>query len=165
MSEQAIYVKIDGIEGESQEAKHKGWIEAETFSYSVSNSSSASVGGGSGVGRASFDVLQFTHAIDKTSPVLFKYCALGKHIPKVQVSVCKSSGNEKLGAIEFMNVTLEDVIITYVSPNGSNASSQVPESISMSYAKILVKVKEQNKDGSLGKEVEAGWDVKQNQAA
>jgi type VI protein secretion system component Hcp len=42
-----------------------------------------------------------------------------------------------------------------VAPSGTNSGKQVPEQISLSYAKILIEVKERDKDGPPGKEVEA----------
>ncbi|MCL2590224.1 MAG: type VI secretion system tube protein Hcp [Betaproteobacteria bacterium] len=158
---QDIFINIDGIKGESKDAKHAGWIDVLSFSYSVSQSSSAFTGGGSGVGKANFDVLSFTHSVDIASPNLFTYCALGKHIPKVNLSCCKSGG----GAQEYMHVTLEDVIVTGVHPSGANAETQVSEMVSLSYAKIKIEVKEQKQDGSMGATVTGAWNVKENKQA
>lgn len=158
---QDIFIKIEGIDGESKDAKHKSWIDVLNFSYSVSQSSSAFTGGGSGVGKASFDTLNFTHFVDKSSPNLFMYCALGKHIPKVDLSCCKSGG----GSQEYMHVTLNDVIVTHVSPSGSNSETQVNEMVTLSYAKIKIEVKEQKADGSMAATVTGAWNVKENKQA
>ena len=77
-----IFIRLDGITGESKDAKHNGWIDVLTISYDVSQSSSMNVGGGGGVGRADFTPVTFGHHVDRASPALFKYCASGKHIPK-----------------------------------------------------------------------------------
>lgn len=158
---QDIFIKIDGIDGECKDAKHMNWIDVLGFSYSVSQSSSAFTGGGVGVGKASFDVLAFTHYIDKASPNLFMFCALGKHIPKVELSCCKSGGGQQ----EYMRVTLEDVIVTFVSPSGANSQEQVIEAASLSYSKIKIEVKEQKPDGSMGAVVTGAWNVKENKQA
>jgi len=158
---QDIYIKLEGIDGESQDDKHKTWIDVLSFGYSVSQSSSAFSGGGSGVGKANFDTLSFAHYVDKASPNLFLYCALGKHIPKVELSCCKSGG----GSQEYMRVTLEDAIVTNVAPSGASAEALVSEMVSLSYAKIKIEVKEQNKDGSMGAAVTGAWNVKENKKA
>jgi type VI secretion system secreted protein Hcp len=158
---QDIFIKLEGIDGECQDAKHKGWIDVLSFSYGVSQSSSSFTGGGSGVGKANFDTLSFTHYVDKASPNLFMYCALGKHIPKVEVSCCKSGG----GSQEYMRITLNDVIVTGVSLSGANAETQVNESVSLSYAKIKIETKEQKPDGSMGAAVTGAWNVKENKQA
>jgi type VI secretion system secreted protein Hcp len=152
-----IYVKIEGIEGESKDAKHKGWIDAINLSYGVSQSSSMFTGGG--VGKADFSGLSFSHYFDQASPNLFNYCAAGKHIPKVEISACKSGGGQQ----EFAHITLTDVIVSGVTPNG-NAGSMWVEAVSLSYSRIVIEVKEQKQDGSTAAGISGGWDVKENKA-
>jgi len=155
----AIYVKIEGIEGESKDSKHKGWIDALAASYGVEQSSSISSGGGGGVGKASFDAVTFTHALDRASPTLFAYCAEGKHIKKVDISLCKSGG----GLEEYAHITLSDVLVVDVEPAGA-AGTQWVETIRLSYSTIKIEVKEQSATGSMGATVTGTWDVKLNKA-
>jgi len=157
-SMQDIYIKLKGIDGESQDSQHKGWIEVLNFSYGVSQSSSTHIGGGGGVGKANFDALSFSHYVDKASPNLFMYCAAGKHIDEVILSCCKVGDGSK----EYMKVTMNDVLVTGVSLSGGNSETQVTESISMSYSKIRVEVKAQKKDGSMDAAVTGTWNVKEN---
>ncbi|MDR1424401.1 MAG: type VI secretion system tube protein Hcp [Azoarcus sp.] len=152
-----IYVKLDGITGESKDAKHKGWIDVLTISYDVSQSSSMNTGGGGGVGRADFTPVTFGHHVDRASPALFKYCAAGKHIPKVEISACKAGG----GAQEALRITLGDVLVTNVSPRGA-AGALWTESVSLSYSTISIDVKEQKADGSMSAGGVGAWDIKQN---
>ncbi|MDR1425030.1 MAG: type VI secretion system tube protein Hcp [Azoarcus sp.] len=154
-----IYVKIEGIEGESKDAKHKGWIDAINLSYGVSQSSSVFTGGGGGVGKADFNGLAFTHYFDRASPNLFKYCAAGKHIATVEISGCKSGGGQQ----EFVHVKLSDVIVIGVTPNG-NAGSMWVETVSLAYSQIVIEAKEQKADGSMVAGVSGGWNVKENKA-
>lgn len=159
-SMQDIFIKIDGIEGEAQDANHKNWISVISFSYAVSQSSSAATGGGSGVGKANFSDLVFTHFIDKASPNLMMRCADGKHINKVELSCNKVGGGQQ----EYMKVTMEQVLITHVRPVGATNSARVIEEVGLSYGKIKVEVKSQNKDGSMGAATTGTWDVTQNKA-
>lgn len=155
---QDFYIKLEGINGESKDSKHKDWIDVLTFSYGVSQSSSMFSGGGGGVGKASFDSLTFSHYVDRATPNLFKYCAAGKHIPKVEVSACKAGD----GSQEYMRVILNDVLVTHAGPTGSTEDSRVRETVSLSYAKIEIQVKEQNADGSMKSNVIGTWNVKEN---
>ncbi|MDR2091768.1 MAG: type VI secretion system tube protein Hcp [Azoarcus sp.] len=154
-----IFVKIEGITGESKQAAHKGWVDVLDFSYSVTQSASMHTGGGGGVGKADFGPVSFSHYLDVASPNLFKYCASGKHIPTVIFSICKVGG----GSQEFARVVLTDVIVANVSPGGASGGGMT-ETVALSYSKIETKVREQNTDGSMGREVEGNWDVKQNVA-
>ena len=45
-------LEIDGIKGESNDAKHKETIEIESFSWGVSNSGTHAAGSGGGAGKA-----------------------------------------------------------------------------------------------------------------
>jgi type VI secretion system secreted protein Hcp len=154
-----IFVKLDGIDGESKQAAHKNWVDVLNFGYSVTQSASMHTGGGGGVGKADFGPIMFTHYLDKASPNLFKYCASGKHIPTVTFSVCKTGD----GSQEFARIVLTDVIVASVSPGGASGSGMT-ETVAMAYSKIQTKVREQNANGSMGAEVEGNWDVKQNVA-
>lgn len=157
---QDFFIKIAGIDGESKDSKHTGWIDVLSFNYGVSQSSSTFTGGGGGVGKASFDALSFTHYVDKATPNLMQYCASGKHIATIEVSCCKVGD----GSQEYMRITLNDCIITHAGPSGSTDDARVKETVSISYSKIKVEVKEQNANGSMGAAVTGTWDVKQNKA-
>lgn len=157
---QDFFIKIAGVDGESKDSKHGGWIDVLTFNYGVSQSSSMFTGGGGGVGKANFDVLAFTHYVDKATPNLMQYCASGKHVGTVEVSCCKVGD----GSHEYMRITLTDCIITHAGPSGSTDDARVKESVGISYSRIKVEVKEQNANGSMGAAVTGSWDVKQNMA-
>ncbi len=42
------FLQIAGIDGESTDAKHKGWIDVESWSWGETNSGSAHRGAGAG---------------------------------------------------------------------------------------------------------------------
>ena len=153
----SIYVRLEGITGESKDSNHKGWIDALSVSFGVTQSSSMSTGGGGGVGKADFPALTFVHYVDRASPSLFKYCAQGKHIPKVEISTTKAGGKQE----EYMKVTLTDVIVVEVMPNGSTDDLWV-ETVGLSYSTIKIEIREQSTSGSMGAAVTGAWDVKQN---
>jgi hypothetical protein len=84
-------------------------------------SCAVSHGTGGGVGKADFAPLAFSHFYDKASPVLFRFCAAGKHITKVLISVCKAGGKQE----EFLRITLSDVVLTHVEPGGTSGRVMV----------------------------------------
>jgi type VI secretion system secreted protein Hcp len=61
------FVKIDGIEGESTDDMHQGWIEIQSFgaSHSQSISNTASSAGGATAERADFHDFAFEKLLDK----------------------------------------------------------------------------------------------------
>lgn len=155
---QAMYIKFDGIDGESFDADHKDQIDVLSYSYAVTQSTSSAAGGGSGVGRANFGNFLFTHYVDKASPNLMMYCADGKVIPTVVFSATKAGGGQK----EYLTITFTNVLVTGVNDIGATNSPRSLEQVSFSYTKIKMEVKKQNEDGSLGAAVTGQYDVKEN---
>src|SRR5580765_8167047 len=113
------FLKIEGIDGESTDDKHKGEIEISSFSWGVSNPGSFASGGGGGSGKVSFQDLHFTATTSKASPKLFLFCATGEHFKKATLT-CRKAGGESQGSrAEFLYVKMEDVLVSSYSL-GSN---------------------------------------------
>ncbi|MEO9363226.1 MAG: type VI secretion system tube protein Hcp [Nitrososphaera sp.] len=151
------FLKIDGIEGESTDDKHKGEINIESFSWGASNAGSASAGGGGGAGKVSFQDISFTKVIDKSSPKLVLATATGEHIKQVTLT---GEVSGKKGE-QFLQIKLTDVLISSYQQGGSSGAAPI-DSFSLSFAKIEFKYYPANPDGSLGAPVTGGWDVKEN---
>src|SRR5262249_47384972 len=92
------FLKLDGIEGESQDNKHGGEIEVESYTFGALQEASQATGGGGGAGRVRISNLHFVMKANKASPKLFLACATGDHIPKA-VLVCRKAGHKQQ---EFM---------------------------------------------------------------
>ncbi|MDP1804754.1 MAG: type VI secretion system tube protein Hcp, partial [Acidimicrobiales bacterium] len=77
-----MFLKLDGINGESRDSKHKGEIEIESFSWGASNSGSAAHAGGAGggAGKGSMQDVSFVTRGSKASPQLFLAGASGQHL-------------------------------------------------------------------------------------
>jgi len=112
------FLKIDGIAGGSTDDAHKDEIEVFSFSWGVTNSGSMSFGSGGGEGKATFHDLNFTHSVDKASPVLMQSCASGQHL-KEAVLVARKSSSEGTGQ-EFLKITLSDVLVSSYQVSGQD---------------------------------------------
>ncbi len=155
------FLKIDGIDGESQDSKHKGDIDVESWSWGESQSGSHSGGGGGGAGKVSMQDFHFVMKCNKSSPKLLLACANGEHIKKATL-VCRKAGKEQQ---EFLKITLSDLLVSSYQTGGSGHGDVVPtDQISLNYAKIEYEYKEQKPDGTLGGAVKAGYDLKANKA-
>jgi len=153
------FLKIEGIEGESADHKHKGEIHIESFSWSEHQIGTASHGGGMGAGKVSMQDIHFTKKVDKSSPKLMLACADGEHIKKATLT-CRKAGKDQQ---EFLKYTFSDVLVSSYSIGSSAGGDHLPmEQISMNYSKIELEYKEQTAAGTLGGTVKAGWDVKAN---
>ena len=134
------FLKLEGVDGESTDSKHKGWIDVESYSFGVSSTAS---GAGGGAGKAKFGDFTFAKTIDKSSPVLMLEAATGKHFKSAEIVLVRSG-------TEIIKWKLTDVLIS--SYQNSGASDAPMEQISLNFAKIEVEY------GSL----KMGWDIKAN---
>jgi len=153
------FLKIDGIDGESQDAKHKNEIDVASWSWGESQGGTMAGGGGGGAGKVNMQDFHFTMTVNKATPKLFLACACGQHIPKATLT-CRKAGTEQQ---EFLLYTFSDLLVSSYQTGGSGGSDVLPvEQISLNYAKVEVEYKEQKADGTLAGPVKAGWDLKAN---
>jgi type VI secretion system secreted protein Hcp len=154
-----IFLKLDGVQGESEKADHKNEIEIETVSWGASNPTSFAHGGGGGVGKVHIQDIHFTKAVDKSSPTIYNFCCNGKHI-KEAVFTFRKAGEE---ARDYLKITLTDVMIASFSlQDHSGGGSLAHESISLSFSKITGKYAPQDAKGGLAAGLPFGWNVKEH---
>jgi type VI secretion system secreted protein Hcp len=188
MASADYFLKIDGIPGESQDDKHKGEIELDSFSWGASNVATSASGGGGGAGKVKFDDFVIWKPIDVSSPKLIEACTTGKHISSAVLYVRKQGGTQQ----EYVKVTLTDVLVSnYDLGSGAlvgrrqhsalsassrsntqhnvaldDPASPVPmEEISLNFSKIEYEYREQDNKGGLKGPVKTVWDVKANKAS
>ena len=155
------FLKLDGIQGESQDSKHKDEVDVASWSWGETQSGSFAQGGGGGAGKVAMKDFNFTMAFNKASPKLMLACADGEHI-KTAVLTCRKAGKEQQ---EYLKITMSDVIISSYQTGGTGGNSIIPvDQISLDFAKIDFEYKEQKPDGTLGGSVKAGYDRKANKA-
>lgn len=159
MSTTDFFLKIDGIDGESADAKHSGEIDLLSWSWGETQSGTASGGGGGGAGKVSMQDFHFVMTVNKATPKLIQACAGGDHI-KSAILTCRKAGGEQE---EYLKYTFTDLLISSYQTGGSGGSGVIPtEQISFNYSKVEVEYKEQKADGTLGGAIKAGWDLKLN---
>ena len=155
------FLKIEGIDGESTDSKHKDWIEVLSYGWGVTQpTSAASTAGSATSARASFGDLSITKLLDKSTPKLFLACANGEHLKKVTLELCRAAGEDKA---KYMEYIMEEVVVSNVSIGGSGDELPV-ESVSFNYGNI--KQNYYKTDRATGKEAglagSAGWSLKEN---
>lgn len=157
-----VFMKIEGIAGESRVEGHKDEIDIASWSWGASRSTDSTSGGG-GAGKANFQDLTFTKYVDKSTPKLMLAAASGEPIPRVVVTAHR----DLAGATSepYLTITLQDVFVTSVSTGGSAASDLPAESMSLNYGKIKFTYTPQLDDGSVGEPVDFSWDVVLNEPA
>ena len=153
------FLKIDGIEGESLDAKHKAEIAVESWSWGETNSGTSGHGGGAGAGKVQHQDFNFVKKLDKASALLFLRCADGKHLKSAILTARKAGGEQQ----EYYTITMSDVLVSSYQVGGSAHGDVVPtDQVSLNFAKLEIAYKEQKADGSLGAAVAHGYDFSKN---
>lgn len=158
-----IFLKLDGIDGEAQDEKHKDEIEVLSYSFGVTNAGTGGLGKGSGAAKADFSDLSITKHTDKASPGLFVACASGKHIASGTLTVRKAGGEGK--AVEYLKVKLTEVFVSHFSGSESGQGGIGMDSVSLNFSKIEVTYTPQGAEGGGEGDIVKSYDLKQNKAA
>lgn len=163
------YLKIDNIEGESEDDTHKSEIELHSFNWEEAQSGTFAQGAGGGAGKVQMHNFEFTSPVCKASPKLMLACATGQHIPSA-VLICRKAGG---GQQEFYKITLSDVLVSSYrtgshteGANGEDGYEQgVPmDQVGLNFGKIQFEYRPQKPDGSLDNPIKSGYSLKANKA-
>ena len=153
-----MFLEIEGVKGEARDKVHKEKIDILAWSWGVSNSGTMHMGGGGGSGKANVQDLSVTKYIDKSTPDLMLAACNGKHFPKAVLTVRKAGENP----LEYVVVTLSDVLITSVSTGGSGGEDRLTENVTLNFAKVKFDYKEQNAKGTVGATPTFTYNVAEN---
>jgi type VI secretion system secreted protein Hcp len=152
-----VYLQIDGVNGESNDDKHKGWIEVVAIDWGViqPTAGTVSTAGGHTVGRAVFDAIRITKVVDLASPKLMELAAQGKTIPKAKLEFFRSDGN---GPLKYYEVLLENVLVAS-NRKSFGGGGLVVDQLTLRYAKITEKYTQQKIGGGAAGNTSGGWDL------
>lgn len=154
-----MFIKLDGIKGESIDAKHKTEVDILAWSWGMSQSGTTHVGTGGGAGKVNVQDLSFTKYIDSSSHLLIMACATGKHIPKAWVTVRKAGETP----LEYLKIDLEDILVSSVQTGGSGGEDRLTENVVLNFARFKFAYQPQDpKGGKLGGELIAHFDIAKN---
>lgn len=155
-----MFLKLDGVTGESTDTTHAGEIEIYSFSWGVSNAANVTSGttGAGAAGRASFSDFSISKRVDNASSTLMKYLVQGHHFPTAKLTVRKPGGT----AVEFYTIDFTEVYTTSYQISGSDGGGDPMESVSFAFTSIKPAYTQQSDTGSTGTVTEFGWSVKTN---
>lgn len=156
-----MFLKLDGIKGESKADGHKDEIDVLSYSWGLTQTGTMAFGGGAGAGKVQFQDFHFTKKTDKSSPLLFLGCATGEHIKSGIITVRKAGAEQKSDA-DFLKITLSDCLVSSYQNSGSSGGDVPTDSFSLNYAKIEFTYMRQDPDGSAGETTTRSWDLKAN---
>lgn len=169
-----IFLKLDGIEGESTTKGHDKEIEVLSYDQSVAAALYREGGGGGiGAGKATFSAVRIRKLLDSASIPIALACASGLHLASARISFRRPSP-----PLDFYVVTLEDVIVTHAgqcastdvqaplkfetlgkSPTGPAA---LLEEVTLNFAAIRWEYRQMAPKGNALAPIAGGWDLNGN---
>jgi len=134
-----MFIRIDGLAGESLDKTHRGEIDVLAWRWGISNAGSAHTGGGAGSGKADVHDLSFTKWVDKSTPDLLLSACSGRHWNEARLTVRKS-----------------------VDTGGSGKDDRLVETVTLNFAAVAVDYVEQTAKGGAGAKPSMHWNVAEN---
>jgi type VI secretion system secreted protein Hcp len=153
------FLKIDGVTGDSADARHRGEIELVSWSLGLATPVAATLGSAASAsgGRPDFQPLRVTHRLDRAVPALLQTAAASRLVPSAVLS-CRRPGRE---AADYLKITLQEVLVSGLRI-GDSAEAPPSAEVTLAYGKITIEYRPQMPDGSLGQAAVGGWDVRAN---
>lgn len=158
------FLKIDGIQGESPDDKHKNEFQILSFHWGATQSGTNQYGGGGGAGKVTMGDFTFTMRTNVGSSNVMLACARGDHIASAVLVCRKATG--KGGQQEYLIYTFKDFIISSfaIVGSGDNGGTIPIESFTFNFEQIQMESKPQNAQGGITAGQKTGWNLKKNKA-
>ena len=156
-----VYLYIDGIKGESNDDRHKDWIECKSVSFGVEQpkSATASTGGGHTAERCEHHDILISKLADLSSPILLQTCSAGRTIPKAKFEFMRADAQGE--RVKYFEIEVENVLIGAVSP-AVEEGDILTEDVALKFSKIKWKYTQQKISGGAGGNTSGGWDLASN---
>jgi type VI secretion system secreted protein Hcp len=150
-----MFLKVPNAPGESTDATHTGDIEVLSFNWGANNPTNAvAPTGGGGSSYGIFQSLTLVKKVDKSTPKLMLMVMNGSRQATVTFYVRSRSASP----VEFLKLTLTNVIVSAVQPAGQAAGDNLTESLTLSFSKAKIEYYPINPDGSASALVTSNWD-------
>ena len=154
-----IFLKLEGIEGESVAEAHEGEIDVLGWGWQLSQPGTTHTGGGGGALPAEIGDISIIKNSDAASPALYLAVMQGQRIPEAILTI-ERAGQD--GRIPYLVITMTEVMVTSARPGGSAGDTIPVEQITLNFARLRIEYYSQNPDGTAGAPIEVQWDIVNN---
>jgi len=150
------FLKLGDLKGESPVEGFEEQIQVLSWSWGMSQTGTTHLGTGGGAGKVNVQDMAVVHYMDTASPSIVQACCNGKHFPEATLTLRKA-GEDPL---EYLILTLTDVIITSVSVGGSEGEERNIENFTLNFGKFKYSYQPQdNKGAKAGGAIEYEADI------
>jgi type VI secretion system secreted protein Hcp len=144
----ALYMKVDGVNGDVDEAGHKQWIQLNSLQWGVGRGIGSPKSSSSDRESSEASVSEVTVAktLDESTTELLRQALWGKG-KKVEIHFTRTGDNKQ--QIPYLKFILENVLLSGYSL--SSGGDRPSESVSLNFTKIQLsnlESKATNEDGS-----------------
>ncbi len=157
---------IEGLEGESRQGAPNE-TNIDIMGWAWEENSPRDPRSGLAGGKVSMKDFDFTMRTNTASPFLMYACSINTEFPKATLT-CRKAGPASGRQEVFLTYILEKVYVTsYRSVGGGdNPTSDgnvIPiDRFTLAFAKLEIRYRRQNPDGSLGGTIIKTWDLRTN---
>ncbi|WP_297897052.1 type VI secretion system tube protein Hcp [Shewanella sp.] len=117
-----MFLKIDGVDGESQDSQHRGEIDILAWSWGASSDSR----------KVCIQDISLTKYVDSASPELLMNQVTHIKYPKATL-VMRKAGREQS---EYINIELTNVWVSSLSTGGSGGEDRLTENITLNFEEL-----------------------------
>ncbi len=158
-----MYLKIDGINGESADAEHKNEMDVLAWDWNVANSASTHVDQPRQSTQASFGDISITKYIDDATPELLLAVANATTHKKATLEIEKLGGRDE--AVDFVVVELGTVLVNSYATGGSDGEDRLTETITLNFANVELKYFKTTSKGKVkATKPTFKWDIRQGKS-
>lgn len=150
----AIYLHVDGLEGDVTAAGHESWIECDSMQWGVGRAISTPTGSSQERESTAPSVSEVTivKSMDKCTPKLFEQACVGTS-KLVKIDLVQTGAQLDT----YMSYTLSNSLISGYSV--SSGGDRPAETVSFNFTKLEMKYTPYDNEHNPGSPIPAGYDV------
>jgi type VI secretion system secreted protein Hcp len=153
------FLKLGTLKGESVVKGFEDQIQVLSWSWGMTQSGTTHMAQGGGAGKVDVHDMHITHHVDAASPNLILACCKGTHFDSATLTMRKAGGT----ALEYVTVTLTDIIIASVNVGEDPGEDMLKESFALNFAKFKYSYQPQDAKGAKkGGAIEVTYDIAKN---
>jgi type VI secretion system secreted protein Hcp len=153
-----MFLKLGDIKGESKVDGHAGEIELMSWSWGATQSGSTRGISGLTAGKVNVQDLTFTKLLDTATPNHIGAVCSGQAYPTAVLICEKSSGNGKK-PVQYLKISMKDVLISSYAVGGSGGSDTHTETITLNFGAVQTAYTPMKPDGTPDATIQSGWDI------
>lgn len=130
----ALFIKFDGIDGESQDKDHKGWSDLLSFTWGL-HQDVAATESPRRRGKVVLEDVVVHKEMDKSDPKLAEAVCLGKIFPKVEIHDTRAFGHGNREV--FLKYELRNLMVSSHNVSAGGDGDAVPtETVSLKFEEV-----------------------------